>query len=95
MLDRMIQPPFIQSGVFLPENLYNLLKTVFENMGIKQTDQYLSHPPTPQQLAMQQAQQQQAQMAQQQGGPGANPQMAPMAAPTGPGGPQNGGSPVG
>jgi hypothetical protein len=102
MLDRMIQPAFIQSGVFLPENLYNLLKTVFENMGIKQTDQYLSRPPSPQELAAQQQAQQQAQMAQmqqqqaqQQGGPGANPQMAQMAAPAGPGGPQNGSGPVG
>ena len=82
MLDRLIQPPYIQSGVFLPENLYNLLSNVFQNMGIKQVDQYLTHPPTPEQLAAQQAQQQQQQMqAQQQPGgqPGAPPQMAQMA----------------
>jgi hypothetical protein len=102
MLDRMITPPYIQSGVFLPQNLYNLLKTVFENMGIKQTDSYLSKPPTPEQLAAQQQAQQAQQMVQQaqqgqmpQGGPGANPQMAQMAAPTNPSGPQNGSGPFG
>lgn len=90
MLDRMVTPPYVQAGVFKPQNLYNLLQIVFENMGIKSTDSLLSAPPSPAELQQMQMQQQQQQMMQQQqGGQGGPPQMAPQGA----GGPQNGGRP--
>jgi hypothetical protein len=96
MLDRLIQPPYIQSGVFLPENLYNLLSNAFQQMGIKNVDQYLTHPPTPEQIAAQQAMQQQQQQAQmqQQGGmpPNGPPQMVQQGANPGP---TNGSGPFG
>jgi hypothetical protein len=99
MLDRLIQPPYIQSGVFLPENLYNLLSNVFQQMGIKNVDQYLSHPPTPEQIAAMQAQQQAQQAMQQpQGGANGPSPMAPMAQPgppAGPARPTNGSGPFG
>ena len=39
-----VSVPAIQMGIVQPENLYNLLRSIYEMMGYKNPDKYVSHP---------------------------------------------------
>jgi hypothetical protein len=52
MLDRSLNPLLIQSGVVQPNNIYELMKTGYTEMGYKNFEKYVTNP----QLLQQQAQ---------------------------------------
>jgi hypothetical protein len=45
ILQTLLNPVVLQSGVFSPKNLYSVLTTIFEKMGFKQVTSFLSEPP--------------------------------------------------
>ena len=46
MLDRSMNPTLISSGVVQPQNVYELMKTIYIEMGYKNVDKYLTNPAT-------------------------------------------------
>jgi hypothetical protein len=90
MLQVCLNQALTSAGVFTPENAYNVLKVIFENLGRKDVDSFVTDP------AMAQQQQQEAAMMQQQMMGGMNVPGAQGAGPAGPegqGGVVGGGSP--
>lgn len=46
MLDRSMNPTLIASGVVQPPNVYELMKTIYLEMGYKNVDKYITNPST-------------------------------------------------
>lgn len=44
MLDRSLNPTLIASGVVQPQNVYELMKTIYLEMGYKNVDKYVTNP---------------------------------------------------
>jgi len=52
MIDRALNPVMIQAGIIQPTNLFEMWRTVFVEMGYKNTEKYLTDPRTLMQPAM-------------------------------------------